>query len=208
MASLAVTTSANPFTSALEAIPLAKSESGVMLAKGFLDVCRMVLPVIDKFGAAMALVKSDIGGNITRLDSRYSSDTSSYYQLYDIVRKEIQDNTARNPSSCTNGLLWLTRAMDFLVALFQNLLAHPEWTMSQAALDAYNMTLKKWHGWIASSAFTVALKLIPDRNRFMATLGEGDLEVDIKKFVVSFSPLLKENHEFLESVGFDTMKVT
>ena len=46
--------------------------------------------------------------------------------------------------------------MDFLVALFRNLLDHPDWTMNNAATEAYNSTLKKWHGWIASSAFTVS----------------------------------------------------
>eukprot|EP00250_Pteridium_aquilinum_P002639 c12864_g1_i1 orf=122-742(+) len=200
--------SGSPFAGALEGIPLVKSGSGDILTKPFLDVCRMVLPVLDKFGAAMAMVKSDVGGNITRLDARYREDTSSYYLLHDIVRKEISEKKTKNSNSCTNGVLWLTRAMDFLVTLFGNLLKYPDWTMSQAATDAYNATLKKWHGWIASSAFTVALKLVPERNKFMAVLGEGDLEADIKNFVVSFSPLLQENHDFLQSVGLDDMKAS
>jgi hypothetical protein len=45
--------------------------------------------------------------------------------------------------------------MDFLVALFRNLIEHPGWAMSQACTDSYNKTLKKWHGWLASSSFTV-----------------------------------------------------
>lgn len=47
------------------------------------------------------------------------------------------------------------RAMDFLVALFQNLIEHEDWPMSQACADSYSKTLKKWHGWLASSSFTV-----------------------------------------------------
>jgi hypothetical protein len=47
------------------------------------------------------------------------------------------------------------RAMDFLVELFRNLLEHPDWTMSQACTDSYTRTLKKFHGWLASSSFTV-----------------------------------------------------
>ena len=47
------------------------------------------------------------------------------------------------------------RAMDFLVELFRNLLEHPDWTMSQASTDSYTKTLKKFHGWLASSSFTV-----------------------------------------------------
>uniref|UniRef100_M1BS32 Glycolipid transfer protein n=1 Tax=Solanum tuberosum TaxID=4113 RepID=M1BS32_SOLTU len=47
--------------------------------------------------------------------------------------------------------------MDFLVALFRNLLEHQDWAMSQACSDSYSKTLKKWHGWIASSSFTVTV---------------------------------------------------
>ena len=35
-----------PFADALEAIPHVKSSSGDMLTKPFLDVCRMVIPVL------------------------------------------------------------------------------------------------------------------------------------------------------------------
>ncbi|WJX83994.1 Glycolipid transfer protein 1 [Trifolium repens] len=62
------------------------------------------------------------------------------------------------------------RAMDFLVALFRNLIEHPGWAMSQACTDSYNKTLKKWHGWLASSSFTVAMKLAPDTKKFMEVI--------------------------------------
>ncbi|KAG2722025.1 hypothetical protein I3843_02G095600 [Carya illinoinensis] len=145
------------FTPALEGIQHVKLEEGEILTTPFLEVCKQILPVIEKFGAAMTLVKSDIGGNISRLESKYSSKPSEFNHLYDMVRTEVAAKTAKASSSCTNGLLWLTRAMDFLVALFRNLLEHKDWTMSQACTDAYGKTLKKWHGWLASSSFTVML---------------------------------------------------
>lgn len=49
----------------------------------------------------------------------------------------------------------ILRAMDFLVELFRNLLEHEDWTMPQACADSYQKTLKKWHGWLASSTFSV-----------------------------------------------------
>eukprot|EP01018_Ginkgo_biloba_P040924 Gb_10149 [translate_table: standard] len=197
------------FTPCLEGMPHVKSADGDMLTKPFLDVCRLVLPVIEKFGAAMALVKSDVGGNISRLDAKYSLDPSAYHLLYDIVRKEIAEKTAKGSSSCTNALLWLTRAMDFIVELFRNLLEHSDWTMTQACTDSYNKTLKKWHGWIASTSFTVAMKLAPDRKKFLEVIGgTGDINADIEKFCSSFPPLLQENHKFLQSVGLDDLKAS
>ncbi|XP_077227936.1 glycolipid transfer protein 1-like [Tasmannia lanceolata] len=197
------------FTPSLEGMKFVKSDEGEMLTKPFLDVCKLVLPVIEKLGAAMVLVKSDVGGNISRLESKYSSNPSEFNLLYNMVRVEIEAKTAKASSSCTNGLLWLTRAMDFLVELFRNLLAHPDWTMSQVCTDSYNKTLKKWHGWLASSSFTVAMKLAPDRKKFMEVIGgTGDINADMEKFCADFSPFLEENHKFLDSVGLDTLKAS
>jgi hypothetical protein len=47
------------------------------------------------------------------------------------------------------------RAMDFLSELFRNLMVHPDWSMSQVCTDSYDKSLKKWHGWLASSSFSV-----------------------------------------------------
>ncbi|CAN4098127.1 unnamed protein product [Withania somnifera] len=197
------------FAPALEGLKHVKSEEGVMLTRPFLDVCKHILPVIEKFGAAMALVKSDIGGNITRLENKYLSNPTKYTNLYSMVQEEVEAKTAKGSSSCTNGLLWLTRAMDFLVELFRNLLEHGDWAMSQACSDSYSKTLKKWHGWLASSSFTVAMKLAPDRKKFMDVIcGTGDINSDIEKFCTTFSPLLEENHKFLASVGMDELKAS
>jgi len=197
------------FAPALEGMKSVKSAEGEMQTKPFLEVCKQILPVIEKFGAAMALVKSDVGGNITRLETKYSSNPSEFNLLYSLVRAEVEAKTAKASSSSTNGLLWLTRAMDFLVELFRNLLEHQDWTMSQACSDSYGKTLKQWHGWLASSSFSVAMKLAPDRKKFMDVIGgNGDIMADIEKFCTTFSPLLQENHKFLASVGLDDLKAS
>ncbi|XP_071940152.1 glycolipid transfer protein 1-like [Coffea arabica] len=196
-----------PFTPALEQMNHLKSEQGELLTKPFLDVCRLILPILDKFGAAMTVVKSDVSGNISRLESKYSSNTSRYNYLYSIVQSEVETKSAKASSSCTNGLLWLTRAMDFLVELFQNLARNQDWSTAQVCNDSYSKTLKKWHGWLASSSFTVALKLVPDRKKFMEVLGNSEnIYGDMEKFCTTFSPILREIHKFLASVGLDSMK--
>ncbi|KAL2463140.1 Glycolipid transfer protein 1 [Forsythia ovata] len=197
------------FTPCLEGFKHVKSEQGDMLTKPFLDVCRLVLPILDKFGASMTVVKSDVGGNISRLESKYSSNPSRFNYLYSLVQAEVETKTAKSSSSCTNGLLWLTRAMDFLVELFHNLSAHQDQSMSHACNDAYSKTLKKWHGWLASSSFSVAIKLAPDRKKFMEVIGtQGDIYGDMEKFCTSFSPILEQIHKFLAGCGLDSMKAS
>ncbi|CAN6462084.1 unnamed protein product [Victoria cruziana] len=196
------------FTPSLEGIKVVRSEEGHLLAKPFLQMCKNVLPVVDKLGSALTLVKSDIGGNITRLENRYSSDPSKYHLLYSMIKEEVAAKKAKDSSSCANGLLWLTRAMDFLVQMFNNLNEHSEWTMPQASSDAYGKTLKRWHGWVASTTFTAAVKLAPERKKFMEIIGEGggDVDGDIRSFCAMFLPILEENHKFLASIGMDDLK--
>ncbi|KAG5250445.1 glycolipid transfer protein [Salix suchowensis] len=197
----------NVFAAALEKMEHVKSPEGEILTRPFLDLCKTVLPVLDNFGPAMGPVKSDIGGNISRLETTYLSSQSEFNYLYRIVRSEIESKKARSSSSCANALLWLTRAMDFLSELFGNLMVHPDWSMSQVCADSYGKSLKKWHGWLASSSFSVALKLAPDRKKFMSIVGvKGDDVSDMENFCGRFSPLLEENHKFLASVGMDNLK--
>ncbi|XP_047945222.1 glycolipid transfer protein 1-like [Salvia hispanica] len=195
------------FSCCVEGLKHVKSDHGDLMTKPFLDVCKLVLPILDKFGAAMIVVKSDIGGNISRLESKYDSNPSRFNYLFTLVQAEVETSTAKSSSSCTNGLLWLTRAMDFIVELFRNLVEHQDWSMSQVYNDAYAKTLKEWHGWLASSSFAVVLKLAPDRKKFMEALGTaGDTNGDMHKFCTEFSPILRKIHKFLASCGLDNMK--
>ncbi|KAK3414837.1 glycolipid transfer protein 1 [Eucalyptus grandis] len=195
------------FTRPLEELKHVRSKEGEILTKPFIDVCKMMLPVIDKFGAAMAAVKADVGGNLQRLEKKYLSSPSEFNLLYGLVRAEVASKTAKSSSSCTNALLWLTRAMDFLVELFHDLLDHPDWSMTQACTNAYSKSLKKWHNWLATSSFSVAMKLVPDRKKFLEVVGgSGDLTADMRSFCEKYGPLLQENHKFLASVGLDNMK--
>ncbi|KAJ0792471.1 putative glycolipid transfer protein [Helianthus annuus] len=93
---------------------------------------------------------------------------------------------------------YIFRAMDFILELFRNLMEHEDWAMSKVCTEAYTKTLKKYHGWLASSTFTVAMKLAPDRKKFMDVVaGNGDISSDIEKFCATFTPILQENHKFL-----------
>jgi hypothetical protein len=53
--------------------------------------------------------------------------------------------------------------MEFIVALLDSLQAHPDTSLSQAASETYYATLQRYHGWIVTGTFTLALKLVPSR---------------------------------------------
>ncbi|KAF9677741.1 hypothetical protein SADUNF_Sadunf08G0138900 [Salix dunnii] len=157
------------FTPSLEGMKHVKSDNGEMLTKPFLDVCKLILPVIDKFGAAMTLVKSDIG---TRLENKYLSDPSKYIHLYTMVQEEVDAKTAKGSSSCTNCLLWLTRKRKWIAVTMQ--------------------------GYLRPDTAEVVMKLVPDRKKFMEVIsGSGNVAADMEQFCTTFPPFLEENHKFL-----------
>ncbi|KAK7284135.1 hypothetical protein RJT34_18875 [Clitoria ternatea] len=194
-------------STALEGLERVRSEEGKILTKPFLDVCKSLLPILDSLGGAFSFVKSNIGGNISKLESKYQSNPSEYEFLSSLIQKEVEAKTEKVPSSCTNGLLWLSRSMDYTVQLFRNLNEHQDWTMQHACSDSYNKTFRRWHGLLASSGFAIAVKLVPERKRFMEIIGcSGDVESDMEKFCASFPSVLAENHKLLASVGMDHLK--
>lgn len=187
-----------------EATSTSKSMEGEILSNYFIETCRTVVPVLDKIGPSMAVIRSDIVGNIQRLEEICGSGKSEYKFLYEIVRKEVAEGTAKNPLSCTRAILWLTRAMDFTVVLLRDLLEQPEWSLKQDVEHAYSITLKRWHGWISAAAFKVGLKLIPERDKFIGLL--GDMEGDVEKFTSALPPVLQQIHKFLRSLRLNGMK--
>ena len=56
-------------------------------------------------------------------------------------------------------LMLACRAMEFVASLLRRLEADKDVTLSTAASDAYAETLHRFHGWITSAAFYVALKV-------------------------------------------------
>ena len=63
----------------------------------------------EKFGASFTLVKSDLGGNIDRLETARQKDIQKYGSLYMIILDEIDRKEQGNKYSDSKALLWLNR---------------------------------------------------------------------------------------------------
>ncbi|XP_019260299.1 PREDICTED: glycolipid transfer protein 3 [Nicotiana attenuata] len=121
----------------------------------FLSISTLVLQVLDKIGPTMAVLRQDIYQNIQRLEKIHDSDPSLYSNMVEILKKEVNEGKERKGPSCTKAVLWLTRSLDFSLALLQLLVEDIERNMEQAVQESYTNTLKPWHGWISSAAFKV-----------------------------------------------------
>jgi Ca2+:H+ antiporter len=178
---------------------------GVVLAQPFLDVCRLVLPVVERLGAAFLLVRSDVQGNIDRLAARMAADPARFAALFDIAREEQARGAAGASDSCARGLLWLMRAMRFVLALLAALCERPEEPLPALASEAYYATLNPYHGYLASAAFALALRFVPDRGTFYesAGLADGGGTGEVAAFVAAFGPTVAAVHAFLAEAGLD-----
>ncbi|XP_022766304.1 glycolipid transfer protein 3-like [Durio zibethinus] len=170
--------------------------------KPFLHVCTLILQVLEKIGPTMAVLRQDIYQNIQRLEILCESDPTKYSNLIEMLKKEDSECNARKGTSCSRAFLWLTRSMNFMVALLQRMVKDPGESMEQAVEESYNITMKQWHGWISSAAFKVALKLVPDNKTFISLLMTKDqnydnLKDDMQTLISLLVPLLEEIHSIL-----------
>ncbi|KAI9201530.1 hypothetical protein LWI28_024908 [Acer negundo] len=181
--------------------------------KPFLHVCNLLLQVLDKIGPTMLVLRQDIHQNIQRLEKLCECDPCVYSNVVEMLKKEGSEGNARKGPSCSKAFVWLTRSMDFTVALLERLSKDPGQKMEEAVEDAYNVTLKPWHGWISSAAFKVALKLVPDNVTFMNFLLAKDetydtLKEEIQTLISLLEPFLEDIHSILRSYALDTLKST
>ncbi|KAF2296579.1 hypothetical protein GH714_000332 [Hevea brasiliensis] len=179
----------------------------------FLYVCNLVIQVLDKIGPTMAVLRQDISQNVKRIEMQCDSDSSLYSNLVDILKKEADDGNARKGTSCSKAFVWLTRSLDFTVALLQRIVKDPGQEMEEAVKESYNITLKPWHGWISSAAYRVALKLIPDTKTFIDLLKPKDenndtLTEDMETFISLLVPVLEEIYSILTLYRLDKLKST
>ncbi|KAH0976723.1 hypothetical protein GBA52_026442 [Prunus armeniaca] len=156
----------------------------------------------DKIGPTMAVLRQDIHQNIRRLEVKHESDPSTYSNMVEMLKMEATEGIAREVTSSSRAFVWLTRSLDFTVALFQNLLRDPGKNMKQAVEESYNLTLKPWHRWISSAASKVALMLVPDNETFFSSLMAKDenydnLKVEIETFLSLLVPYLEQIHSIL-----------
>ncbi|PON99672.1 Glycolipid transfer protein domain containing protein [Trema orientale] len=181
--------------------------------KPFLSLCNnLVLQVLDKIGPTMTVLRQDVHENIQRLEMLHESDPSVYSNMVEMVKKEVSEGVARKGASCSKAFVWLTRSLDFVVALLQKLAKDPgQMSMEQAVEEAYTITLKPWHRWISSAAYRVALKLVPDHQTFISLLLAKDknyetLKEEMQTLIVLLVPFLEEIHSVLRLYGLDRLK--
>jgi len=107
-------------------------------------------------------IKADISGNITKIKAVYDTNPAKFRTLQNILEVEKEMYGAEWPKvGATLALMWLKRGLRFIQVFLQSICDgeqdenHPN-LIRVNATKAYEMALKKYHGWIVQKIFQVS----------------------------------------------------
>ncbi|KAI6247384.1 Pleckstrin y domain-containing family A member 8 [Erysiphe necator] len=93
--------------------------------------------------------------------------------LQELVINELK--TKKHTAS--EGLLWLTRGLEFTAAALAQNVAHPNEELSVSFRGAYAETLKPHHSFVVKPIFSAAMSACPYRKDFYDKLGDDETKV-------------------------------
>lgn len=180
----------------------------VIETRPFLDACSGVISVLDKLGTAFSVPKKDVLGNIKRINDCYQTNPELYKTLTVFAERK----------QCTGAVLWLKRALEFLLAFINSILEDHSSGIEKESLrpnilQAYEPTLKRYHGKMTQFVFSNIARLVPHRSDFLKTLmteSDATLDmvfVDLGLYLPNFKSNTSAVNEMLIAYGLDEQKV-
>jgi hypothetical protein len=147
----------------------------------FLDAAEATTTLFDLLGSvAFTPVKNDMLGNITKVRERQKAAPANSATLQSLVKTELASKTHK----ATEGLVWLTRGLDFTAQALRADLTNnaavkvteqkPTKELADGFRQGYKNTLAPHHGLLIKPIFSAAMSATPYRKDFFARLsGEG-----------------------------------
>jgi len=177
----------------------------------FLDASEATTTLFDLLGSvAFTPVKNDMLGNVTKLRERQKAAPEGSTTIQQLVKTEL----ASKSHKATEGLLWLTRGLDFTAQAMRADLTNnaavktteqkPTKELAEGFRASYKNTLAPHHGLLIKPIFSAAMSATPYRKDFYSRLsGEGtDPEVtrqELEKWVAALEKRITVLKTFLAS---------
>ncbi|XP_016143788.1 glycolipid transfer protein-like [Sinocyclocheilus grahami] len=174
----------------------------------FLEAVSHLPPFFDCLGSAVfSPIKADIVGNITKIKAVYDSNPTRFKTLQHILEAEKEMHGTEWPKvGATLALMWLKRGLRFIQVLLQSLVDgdkdenNPNLIRVNVS-KAYEMALKKYHGWFVQKLFKAALYAAPYRSDFLKALSKGrevkeeECLDKMRQFLVNFTATIDAIYE-------------
>ncbi|KAH8411296.1 hypothetical protein KR215_001685, partial [Drosophila sulfurigaster] len=160
----------------------------------FLNAAKEIVTVIETFGKLFTPVISDMNGNINKLTKVYGTDVLKYQYLEDMIVLNVNvDDFA------ANALLWLKRGLQLICTFFENIYndAQSSETLKQHLQDAYERTLKPYHGFIVQSTIKIIYSWVPTRSQL---LGQGDAQQENIEVLTNYLPTMRAQLDRIDAL--------
>ncbi|XP_011290767.1 glycolipid transfer protein [Musca domestica] len=160
----------------------------------FLTSSNEIVDVIRSFGSLFTPVISDMTGNITKIRKAYEKNCQKYKYLDDLIILNIGvDNTA------ANALLWLKRGLQLICTFFENIYNDVQQSdvVKKHLQDAYEKTLKPYHGFIVQSTIKIIYSWVPTRSQL---IGQGPDHDENIKVLATFLPTMRGHLDRIDAL--------
>ncbi|KAI7881968.1 glycolipid transfer protein [Lichtheimia hyalospora FSU 10163] len=172
----------------------------------FLDATEGVVKLFDLLGSsAFSVVQNDMNGNIKKIRDKLQSDAATNNTLQNLMAAEAP----QKKRVATEGLLWLSRGLDFTAQALRRSIENPEEELNVSFTKAYEATLRKHHNMMVRPVFALAMKACPYRKDFYEKLGvltDAALEVmktwlqALETILATINAVFKEHPQYIKGM--------
>jgi hypothetical protein len=93
------------------------------------------------------------------------------------IQSLVQNELKAKKHTATEGLLWLTRGLDFTAQALRHNADNPNEELSTSFRHSYGNTLKQHHSFMIKPIFSAAMSATPYRKDFYSKLGDDEERV-------------------------------
>ncbi|XP_014775862.1 glycolipid transfer protein [Octopus bimaculoides] len=176
-----------------------------------LRASRHIVKFLEGFGTTFSPIRSDISGNIEKLQTKYNTDPVTFSHIEAMFLDE-QENKTTNYAGISG--LWLKRALEFIHVFLSGFLEeHKAGNTSQSLhpliQKSYEETLSRYHGWLVQKLFPIISIAAPSRTGLMnilckdTNLNEEQFINDLQVYLDSLSSNLEVFKSILIKYNLD-----
>ncbi|XP_069565628.1 glycolipid transfer protein [Brachyistius frenatus] len=182
----------------------------------FLEAVSYLPPFFDCLGSTIfAPIKADITGNITKIKAVYDTNPARYKTLQLMVEAEKEMHGGEWPKvGATLALMWLKRGLKFIQIFLQSLVDGEKDDNNPHLIrvnvtKAYEIALKKYHGWLVQQLLKAAVFAAPYKSDFLKAISKGrevkeeECLEKIRKFLINFSVTVDAIYEMYSKMNAD-----
>ncbi|XP_023166975.1 glycolipid transfer protein [Drosophila hydei] len=170
------------------------TEQDKIETQAFLNASKEIVTVIETFGKLFTPVIKDMNGNINKLTKVYGTDVLKYNYLEDMIVLNVNvDDYA------STALLWLKRGLQLICTFFENIYndAQRKEALKPHLQDAYEKTLKPYHGFIVQSTIKIIYSWVPTRSQL---LGQGPAQLENIEVLTNYLPTMRTHLDRIDAL--------